>query len=197
MVQKRKRMKKIILTWLLFAGFAISMCAQQSTAEKFKASYKNSNPDNTVLVDAYLYDPDTTGTNIRDMPGGKVIRVVYPHRQYNMVGLIESHNGWFRIWPEIETVDGEPIILKTNDCWIHGSLIHVSTSNYGGQTIKFYAKPNAKSNVVFTVNEEISLSFIAVAPNWVKVKYVSPDGKIHIGWTDTEWLCANPVSSCS
>ena len=192
-------------TKLCIAFIALCLCAtaysqsnkKTSTAERFKTEYSNSNPENKSFGCAYLADPDPNGCNVREKPKGKVIKVLSTQQEW-MIDLREAWNGCFRIVPIIETGEDENIDLKTDNCWIHGSLLGASTRNYGNQTLRFYTHPNTKSKVVFTVSEEDSaVTFIDIRPGWTKVQYTDDKGKKLTGWIETEWLCCNPYTTCS
>lgn len=167
-----------------------------STAERFKAEYVNQNPRNEAIGVAYIVDPDPKGTNVRESPGGKVIKVLQRDANW-MIDLCEAWNGWFRISPEIDSAEDDAIDLKTDNCWVHGSLVASSTRNYDNQTLKFYAKPDSKSAVTFTVSDEVQVTFVDVTNEWAKVCYTDKNGKKLIGWIELEWLCGNPYTTCS
>ena len=106
-------------------------------------------------------------------------------------------NGWFRISPNIDCSEDDAIDLKTDSCWIHGSIIASHTKNYGNEKLNFYAKPDIKSKVVLTVNNEITVTFIDIKNDWAKVCYTNENGKKFIGWIELEWLCSSPYTNCS
>jgi len=166
-----------------------------TTAERFKSEYVNKNPQNRIIAGAYLSDPDPNGANVRECPGGKVIKVLRTDVEW-MIDLHEAWNGWFRINPKIYSEEADEIDLKTVNCWVHGSILASSTRNYGGQTLKFYARPDTKSNVNFTVSDEISVTFVDIKKGWAQVCYVNKDGKKLIGWIEDKWLCPNPYTTC-
>ena len=166
-----------------------------TTAKRFKAEYVNQNPRNEVIAVAYIVDPDPNGTNVRESPGGKVIKVLRSDVSW-IVDLREAWNGWFRIGPEIDTGEDDAINLKTTNCWVHGSLLGASTRNYGGEVLKFHAKPDSKSTVNFTVSNVIGVKFLDATMEWAKVSYTDNNGKKLIGWIEIEWLCGNPYTTC-
>lgn len=188
---------------LFIALILLCLCAtayskdykKTSTSKRFKLEYSNSNPENKTKGCAYLSDTDPNGCNVREKPSGKVIKVIRTQNEW-IIGLREAWNGWFRIDPVIEGADDDNIDLKTDNCWIHGSLLGASTRNYGNQTLKFYTSPDNKSKVVFTVSEEIKVTFVDIKTDWTKVQYKNRKGKKLTGWIETEYLCCNPYTTC-
>lgn len=185
-----------LLLLLLSAGIAAQQ--KQTTAQKFQATYKNTNPKNETIFYAFASSPDQTDVNVRATPGGTILFKLDHNEPGYTVDLYEAWNGWFRISPEIETVDQGPIVLKSKQVWIHGSQLGAGTRNYGGQKLTFRTRPNANSPIVFTINEEIGVSYVDMVKGWIKVKYTPEKSKkSFVGWIETEWLCPNPVTNCS
>ena len=185
-----------LLLLLLSAGIAAQQ--KQTTAQKFQATYKNTNPKNETIFYAFASSPDQTDVNVRATPGGTILFKLDHNEPGYTVELYEAWNGWFRISPEIETVDQGPIVLKSKQAWIHGSQLGAGTRNYGGQKLTFRTRPNANSPIVFTINEEIGVSYVDMVKGWIKVKYTPEKSKkSFVGWIETEWLCPNPVTNCS
>ena len=185
-----------LLLLLLSAGIAAQQ--KQTTAQKFQATYKNTNPKNETIFYAFASSPDQTDVNVRATPGGTILFKLDHNEPGYTVELYEAWNGWFRISPEIETVDQDPIVLKSKQAWIHGSQLGAGTRNYGGQKLTFRTRPNANSPIVFTINEEICVSYVDMVKGWIKVKYTPEKSKkLFVGWIETEWLCPNPVTNCS
>ena len=185
-----------LLLLLLSAGIAAQQ--KQTTAQKFQATYKNTNPKNETIFYAFASSPDQTDVNVRATPGGAIVFKLDHNEPGYTVELYEAWNGWFRISPEIETVDQDPIVLKSKQAWIHGSQLGADTRNYGGEKLTFRTRPNANSPIVFTINEEIGVSYVDMVKGWIKVKYTPEKSKkSFVGWIETEWLCPNPVTNCS
>lgn len=198
---KSNKMKAGLLPLLsLLLLLSASMAAQQkqTTAQRFQATYKNTNPKNETIFYAFASSPDQTDVNVRATPGGTILFKLDHNEPGYTVELYEAWNGWFRISPEIETVDQDPIVLKSKQVWIHGSQLGAGTRNYGGQKLTFRTRPNANSPIVFTINEEICVSYVDMVKGWIKVKYTPEKSKkSFVGWIETEWLCPNPVTNCS
>ena len=187
-----------LLSLLLLLSASIAAQQKQTTAQKFQATYKNTNPKNETIFYAFASSPDQTDVNVRATPGGTILFKLDHNEPGYTVELYEAWNGWFRISPEIETVDQDPIVLKSKQAWIHGSQLGAGTRNYGGQKLTFRTRPNANSPIVFTINEEIGVSYVDMVKGWIKVKYTPEKSKKSlVGWIETEWLCPNPVTNCS
>lgn len=78
------------------------------------------------------------------------------------------------------------------------------TRNYGGQTIKLYAKPKG-GRVLSKLDVECSLDVLDADPKTRRLYCRSnPDDwtwkeqpfKSVIGWVDEEWVCANLLTTC-
>ena len=187
-----------LLSLLLLLSASMAAQQKQTTAQKFQATYKNTNPKNETIFYAFASSPDQTDVNVRATPGGTIVFKLDHNEPGYTVELYEAWNGWFRISPEIETVDQDPIVLKSKQAWIHGSQLGAGTRNYGGQKLTFRTRPNANSPIVFTINEEIGVSYVDMVKGWIKVKYTPEKSKkSFVGWIETEWLCPNPVTNCS
>jgi len=144
-------------------------------------------------TDAYLDDPDLTGTNIRNRPGGDVIMQLVKD-DINIeffLTLTEAQDGWFKLKSPIGGMEGD-IDIPNGEGWIHGSVISADTRNYGGQTIELLDSPEV-GTVVGTIEEEVGgLKILDMCGLWVKVEY---DGIA--GWIERDWLCGNPLTTCS
>ena len=195
---KSNKMKAGLLSLLLLL-LSASMAAQQkqTTAQKFQATYKNTNPTNEAIDYAYASSPDQTDVNVRATPGGTIVFKLDHNEPGYTVDLYEVWNGWFRISPEIDPVEQGPIVLKSKQAWIHGSQLGACTRNYGGEKLTFRTRPDANSPIAFTIEEEIGVSYVDMVKGWIKVKYTPEKSrKSFVGWIETEWLCSNPVTTC-
>jgi hypothetical protein len=142
---------------------------------------------------AYLNDPDTTGTNIRKSPAGKIrIRLKKDDANFEHYFILTNvEDRWFKIESPIKGVENN-IELSNHDAWIHGSVLSVDTRNYAGEHINLLDNPeNGKINRVFK-EEIIGLKLIDVCGAWVQVEF-----ELTIGWIESKWLCGNPLTNCS
>ena len=143
-------------------------------------------------MDAYIDDPSETATNVRQTPGGKVV-LKLPYAQDDYFLTISGQQGdWFKI-SAIEGIENK-YEWSGGEAWIHNSVVGASTRNYGNQKITMYDADNQNSNEVGTITMETALQVIAVCGDWVKVK-TKPDQKN--GWIKKEWICGNPLTTCS
>lgn len=192
----------VLSTW----GITCGQTKKLSTTERFKKEYANKNPANEVIFYAYIADPEPNPTNIRVIPGGKVVKTISKDEAC-AVSLIEVWNGWFRISATIE-IDGEDFTLPTKQAWVHGSVLGAVTRSYDsvkGTSIGsydagypiLYAHPDVKSKTVYTImEEEASVSYIDMVEGWIKVRYINSEGEKHVGWIEAVWLCTNPLTTC-
>lgn len=144
-------------------------------------------------IQVYLNDSDSSGTNIRKSPNGKIMSVLRKNKQNSeyLITLTEAKQGWFKIKSPIEGTETD-IDIPNGYGWIHGSVISVDTRNYGGQNLKLLDKPKSGKTVKIIEKEALGLTLVDMCDNWVKVNYNG-----HIGWIEDRWLCGNPYTNCS
>lgn len=132
-------------------------------------------------VSAYLNDPDTEGTNIRETPKGKITGQLHYDADCECltVDFTGSKDGWMRL---------------SDGGWVHGKLFSIDTRNYGpGQKIYLQADPTEESEVVATFDTEKSFKVRGCCGSWIQVE----DGSGTVGWLTGEMICANPLTNCS
>ncbi len=137
-------------------------------------------------------DPDQSGTNIRNSPGGKVIAKINPSDFPDgcMFEIVEASNGWLRIQGTLQGPDNE-INLPNDEGWIHNSVVSIGTRNYSGHRINILDAPNSRKSVG-SINIEVSgLRIIDLCGNWVKISY-----RGITGWVSSDWLCGIPWTNC-
>ncbi|MFK7799129.1 MAG: hypothetical protein AB8E82_16875, partial [Aureispira sp.] len=199
-------MKKILLYSSLL--ILLSACStdkhndtsNDKTQVAAKSQTKNSSPETVAAaptannnctpstLDVYLNDPDDSGTNIRNSPGGKVVlQLVREDADAEFfLTLSQAQNGWFKIKNPIGSME-EDVEIPNGEGWIHGSVIAVDTRNYGAQTLELLDKP-INGNVVEVIKEQAyGLKLKDICGRWVQVEY-----KGTVGWIDSNWLCGNP-----
>ncbi len=151
-------------------------------------------PDITnIELNVYLDDPDSTGTNIRQSPGGKLLMTLIKddiNIEYFFT-LTEARDGWFKIKGPIGGME-EDIELTSKEAWIHSSVISVDSRNYGGQAIEVFASVKGKTLVGSITQEVAGIKVKDMHGKWVKIDYNGLEG-----WVDTKWLCGNPLTTCS
>lgn len=148
---------------------------------------------NAFELNAYLNDPDNSGTNIRQSPGGNIVMKLVKDDQNIMFffTITEAENEWFKLKSPIEGMENE-IEIPNGEAWIHGSVISVDTRNYAGQKLTLLDK--AENGKTIGVIKDVSYGLILkdICGDWAQVKYNDT-----IGWIEIKWLCGNPLTSCS
>ena len=146
------------------------------------------------LLDVYLNDPDESGTNVRNSPGGDVVTKLVKDEEDNLeffIQIVEQEDGWFKVKQISNMSDG--IEIPGGEGWIHGSVLAVDTRNYGGETLYLLESPEEESAVNATIEgETYGLQLINFCGDWAEVSFEGVQG-----WIQTEWLCGNPLSTCS
>jgi len=160
--------------------------------KKQKASFTSCLSCDPSRISVMWDDPDLSGTNIRNAPGGKIINVIrledFPDGCYFEV--VEQVNGWFRIDSKIFGMEKE-LINKGGSAWIHRSVISVSTRNYGNQKIPVRSAPGG-GTIVTTINKEANgIRILDLCGSWVKISY-----KGKTGWISNKWICSIPWTNC-
>lgn len=137
-------------------------------------------------------DPDQSGTNIRNSPGGKVIAKINPSDFPDgcMFEIVGASNGWLRIQGTLQSPDIE-IKLPSDEGWIHSSVVSIATRNYSGQRINILDAPNSGKSVGSINIEASGLRIIDLCGNWVKISYNDMTG-----WVSSDWLCGIPWTNC-
>ena len=137
---------------------------------------------------------DSGNTNVRNAPGGQVIRQLPQAGIYTLV-VYAPQNGWWRILNGVVEEMDEGAIEIPGEAWIHSSVIGLSTRNYDGKALPLRSEPRADASVAgrITLPEDLVRPLdISEDGKWVKVSW----GKIS-GWVEARMLCPNPVSTCS
>ena len=166
---------------------------KKSSVPKELASTPISNNCTPSTLEVYLNDIDESGTNIRQSPGGKVVMQLVKGDIDDefFITLTQAQKGWFKIKSPIGGME-EDVEIPNGEGWIHGSVIGVDTRNYGGQTLELLDSP-INGNVVGEITTEAyGLKLKDICGRWVQVDY-----KGTIGWIDSNWLCGNPLTTCS
>lgn len=156
--------------------------------------------DCAVDFDAYIMDPSESATNVRKTPGGEVITEISPAVDH-AVHIIGVKGKWFKIdfiEPFDTDAEGNPLAydIPGQFGWIHQSVLELGTRNYGNQTLNFYEKPDQKSAISFTIDQEFYGMPVNACGDYVKLQG-EYEGKKVSGWVKKEWLCSNPLTTCS
>jgi SH3-like domain-containing protein len=179
----------LICIFILITSFSLK---DISTAKVKHVKLINKNCFNSRLSVCWD-DPDNSGTNIRNSPGGEIIYKIMPVNFPDgcCFDIIEASNGWFKISGLIHGIEND-INLPNNQGWVHKSVISIGTRNYGDQPIKLYDVPNGKNVVSVIRTTDYGLRINDICGSWVQIIY-----KGKIGWVQDDWLCGNPWTNCS
>lgn len=156
--------------------------------------------DCMVDFEAYISDPSETPTNVRKAPGGKVITTMKTDLEH-VVHVIGVEGEWFKI-DHIEPFGyDEGVPLDAYDIpgqygWVHQSVLQIGTRNYGGQKISFKDKPYDHGKDLHVIQEEFYGMPINACGDYIELKG-EMNGKTIQGWVKKEWICANPLTTCS
>lgn len=140
-------------------------------------------------VEAYIDDRDTTGTNLRDAPKGKVIAVLHPSREdVGTIGLdIDcSRDNWLRVSDNLGQRG-----------WIFSGLMKMGTRNYDQSDIKLFAKPDTLSAVSGVLTGESEVTVRACKGAWAHIEFKNAAGRVVKGWLRPDMQCASPVTNCN
>lgn len=150
--------------------------------------------DNAIR--AYINDLDNEPTNIRLTPGGEIVNYFSDELGYEVM-LLGVADGWFYIG-SVWCPDNEDESTDNMNAYVHGSVLALSTRNYGGETINIYSEPNDSSEVVDQITSEIQLRLTSAnkSGSWIKV-YYSKNGTTTRGWIEKKWVCGSLVTTCS
>jgi hypothetical protein len=128
----------------------------------------------------YLNDPDTNGTNVRDVPNGKIIKKLKYESDCLclIVEIVSAQKDW------LELKDGG---------WVYAPLFAVGSRNYGEQN-KLYLNETASEESKTTAEylDEQEFTVLGCSGTWLYVK--GKDGKK--GWLTQNMQCPNPLTTC-
>ena len=170
---------------------------KKSTQQLFKETYHNQNRLDEPVFQAWVTDPDPTGTNVRQTPNGVVMRILMPNEHSYMVNVLEEWNGWFRIDNPIQQLDTEEDLYCDGDMptlWIHSSLLGCTTL----RDVQLLKEPSSSSPVSIRIGADVVVQPMAIKGQWVKIKHTDEDSnKTFMGWVKASSLCGNPITLCS
>ncbi len=133
-----------------------------------------------------VVDPDPKGTNVREVPGGKVVTVIpgsgrtddeiYMRR----VIVTAQRDEWLQVRLDDGTYG-----------WMHRSVLGARVApDSGGAAMR--AKPEAGASVVATLKGGSTLALLEVKGGWAKAQYGAASGKKITGWVEGRDLSADP-----
>ncbi|MCU0848619.1 MAG: hypothetical protein MUD12_12100 [Spirochaetes bacterium] len=190
-------MKKIIIV-LTITVFTISaLFIYRNCAYSLDKSVISSESKCSVIV--YLNDPDKTGTNVRDNPGGKIVKKLPLETDpANEAGIYltikKSKNGWL----QIESVEyGEKKDASYKNTWVHGKLVGTGTTNYDEKPLGLYEKADKKSRVIAHLQGSQGVPVLACSGKWIYTEGKGKNKKKVSGWLDPDKQCSSAVTNCS
>lgn len=142
----------------------------------------------------FLIDPDTTGTNVRETPGGKIIFTIKnivrnssaDGTDYRLFNIIRSEGNWFYV----EAGHFEEVKFEG---YLHNSLVG---SGFNFPDFDIYDKPN--KNVINHIKAEgwgYQVKHLSCKLNWSKIEF-DLDGVNYKGWVKSRSLCGSPYTTC-
>lgn len=156
----------------------------------------------SIAVEGYIIDSDTTGTNIREKPNGKIKKTLHFKDRCAIatsVLISACSNGWLLV-----TTDDDCIEKITG--WMHSSLVFTSVNlKFTGESfedfkpipIYLYKLPQKASPKVYVVNKDQNVNIIKYEGLWVYVKCKDVNNRVVYGWLSPEDQCSNPFTTCS
>ena len=147
----------------------------------------------TPVATLECFIADGSSTNVRNAPGGAVVRQL-PVAGIYTLAVCNPQDGWWQILNGVVQAMDEDDIEIPGEAWVHSSVLGLSTRNYGGQALSLRTEPRANAPVAgrITVAEDLVRPLdVSEDMQWVKVSW----GKTS-GWIEAKWLCSNPVTTC-
>jgi hypothetical protein len=167
----------VTLGWAaIFAQDASSNCAIQAWVE-----------DKVLIKDIFVHEnPETTSKNIGE------IKFVMNDGDETIVEIIGYKNGWLKI-SKAETIEGQAVFEGQG--WIPARRVTVNVQRPDGNERKsapLYSLPSLSSKKVGTIPSEALVKIVGYNCFGLKVKY-----KGKTGWLPKNYMCGNPVTTCS
>ncbi|MDL2207654.1 SH3 domain-containing protein [Desulfovibrio sp. OttesenSCG-928-M16] len=143
-----------------------------------------------------IIDKDPGGTNVREEPKGRVMRVI-PYggktdeeKEMRRVQVTEEKGQWF-------------LVRLADDAsgWMHASVLGACASATEDGDPSMYAEPNEESALIARVKDGTPLRLLDIRfPNdrggWARMEYTTPSGNKQTGWMMEHTLLANPYNDC-
>lgn len=175
------------LTVAIFYSSILSVLATQSFA---------STNIQSCDIDAYLIDPDPSGSNIRMAPSAqsKIIKTItsaYGSDYTLSIHITGYSSGWFLIDEATEGASENNEYRFQGKGWIHSSLVG-SDGVSGGTSLFLF--PTKKAKRVGSVQVEEGANLRSCKGKWVEVQ--NRKNK-QTGWAAPNTLCTNGFTNCS
>lgn len=150
----------------------------------------------------YIIDQDTTGTNMRDQPNGKIIKTLPFKGRCQLATPVTIHKS-DKNWCYVTTHD---ICVETATGWVHSSLLYTRLqfhTTYNEKTKQYYTLPislfesaDTKSKLTFKVYLDHEVHIQACCDGWVLTEVIEK-GQTKKGWLRPEDQCSNPFTNCN
>ena len=146
-----------------------------------------------TLLQVLVVDKDPKGTNLRDAPSGKVVRVI-PFAGRNGVQLVqiragngEESRGWFKV--QADGVAG----------WMHGSVLGICADATEDGDPALIKTPDNQGLPLRRMPAGAPVGLLGSRDGWLKVRYVDPQGRAHDGWIPEHVaaLSENGMEACA
>jgi hypothetical protein len=171
-------MRKAIASSLLAATIIILLFASAAYGEE-------------SALPMLVIDQDPKGTNVRDSPGGKIIKVIPfggktdPEIEARLVIVTGSQKDWFKV-----------ILSDKSSGWMHRSVLGSCASPTEDGDPHMRAEPSYSSRDLGIVKDRTPLALLDVKGLWGKFEITAPDGTSKSGWLRQEALFSNPHNDC-
>lgn len=148
---------------------------------------------NVEGLEVFLNDPDMTGTNVRETPGGKVTRVIKNDPQqeiYLSFKVCKMEGDWLCVKGGFHKIKVEG--------WIHNSVVTTKIAAYTPQEPKLiFDNADASKKIVDKVSVERSVKILAIHGLYSKIEYQNSNDEKIRGYISNYDLCGNPYSNCN
>ena len=147
-----------------------------------------------MAVQMKVIDPDPKGTNVRDKPSGKVIKVISngkTEKEIDMRGLtvLIQDKDWFKVR-----------LYDDTEGWMHRSVLGACASATEDGDPYAHAKPTDDSKS-WKVPSETPLYLISGPVKsgqslWAEFRYTDSTGKKRTAWFVQQTFSGNPYTLC-
>ncbi len=178
-------MRKLIATLFFIATFGGATIFSQDT--NGDCSIRAWVEDKVMIKDIFVHEsPETTSKNIGE------IKFVLEDGDETIVEIIGFKNGWLKIKRAV-TIDGQTVFEGQG--WIPAGRVTANVQRPDGnskRSVPLYSRPTLSSKKAGTIPSETLVKVVGYDCFGLKVKY-----KGKIGWLPKNYMCGNPVTTCS
>lgn len=144
-----------------------------------------------IGIGMLVIDPDPKGTNVRETPGGAVVKVLPgapktdKEIEMRVVRVMERNGQWFRVR-----------LADKSTGWMHASVLGSCASPTEDGNSSVYVEPDDASARLATLPDGTRLRLLDVSGAWARMEYSTPAGTKQAGWIMQQAMSSNPHSSC-